>query len=80
MGPAAIALIFIIFWWLVWFMALPFGIRVPEKAEKGHATSAPIRPRLWLKAGITTAIAGVITAIIATLVALDILSLESFAT
>ncbi len=40
---------FIVIWWLVLFMVLPWGVRIPDKAEPGHATSAPVRPRLWLK-------------------------------
>jgi len=56
--------VYVILWWLVFFMTLPFGIRAPhevgEEVGEGHAPSAPIRPRLWLKAGITTAVAAVL--------------------
>jgi len=50
---------FIIIWWLVLFMVLPWGVRIPDEGqvEKGHATSAPTRPKLWLKALVTTGIA-----------------------
>ena len=44
------------------FAVLPWGVRVPEKQEKGHATSAPERPMIWRKAAITTLIAGVLWA------------------
>ena len=47
-------------WWVVLFAVLPWGVKVPERPEKGHATSAPERPRLWRKAAITTAVSGVI--------------------
>lgn len=54
-------MVFGIIWWLVLFMVLPFGARSPheagEEVEAGLAASAPIRPRLWLKIGITTVIA-----------------------
>ncbi|MCG8360924.1 MAG: DUF1467 family protein [Kiloniellales bacterium] len=53
-------MVFVIIWWLVLFMVLPWGIRVPDKPEPGHATSAPERPMLWRKALITTAIACVL--------------------
>jgi predicted secreted protein len=53
-------MVFVILWWLVFFAVLPFGVRVPDKVEKGHASSAPARPRLWLKAGVTTVIAAVL--------------------
>ena len=53
-------MVFGIIWWLVLFMVLPFGARSPyesgEDVESGFAPSAPIRPRLWLKIGITTVI------------------------
>jgi predicted secreted protein len=55
-------MVFVILWWLVFFAVLPFGVRVPDQVEQGHATSAPSRPRLWLKAGVTTLIAAVLWA------------------
>ncbi|HLI14068.1 MAG TPA: DUF1467 family protein [Alphaproteobacteria bacterium] len=48
---------YVIIWWLVLFTVLPWGVRIPDEAEKGHATSAPVRPRLWLKVAVTTAVA-----------------------
>jgi predicted secreted protein len=51
--------VYILLWWLVFFMALPVGVRVPSGDElaPGHATSAPIRPNLWRKAMASTVIA-----------------------
>ena len=38
--------VFVIIWWVVFFMALPIGVRSPDEAgvevEQGHATSAPV--------------------------------------
>jgi predicted secreted protein len=48
-------------WWLVFFMALPWGAAPPEHPEPGHATSAPEKPRMLLKVAITTVLAGVVT-------------------
>lgn len=48
---------FVIIWWMVLFTVLPWGVRIPDVPEKGHATSAPVRPRLWLKLSVTTAVA-----------------------
>ena len=56
-------MVFVIIWWIVLFMVLPWGIRVPDKPEPGHATSAPDRPMLWRKALVTTVIASVLWAI-----------------
>jgi len=46
----------VIIWWTVFFAVLPWGVKVPETHEPGHATSAPERPLLWRKAGITSLI------------------------
>lgn len=59
------ALVFVVVWWLVFFMSLPIGARsyyeAEEEVERGNVPSAPMRPRLWLKAGASTLIATVLT-------------------
>lgn len=55
-------LVFVIIWWIVFFMALPWGAHPPEEPEDGHAESAPRNPMLWRKALATTAIAAVVFA------------------
>ncbi len=50
-------LVFLVIWWLVLFMVLPWGNRAVEDPEPGHATSAPAKPRIALKFAITTGIA-----------------------
>ena len=61
-------LVYVIVWWLVFFMSLPVGARsyheAGEDVETGNAESAPMRPRLWLKAGVATVIAAILTVII----------------
>ena len=57
-------LVYIIVWWLVLFTVLPWGVRPPVEPKPGHATSAPERPRMWLKAGVTSLIAAAIWAFI----------------
>ncbi len=52
--------VYILLWWWVLFMVLPFGAKAPETIEKGHATSAPERPRLLKKMLITSVIAAVL--------------------
>lgn len=51
---------YLVIWWVVLFAVLPWGVKVPENPEEGHATSAPERPMLWRKAAITTLISGVL--------------------
>ena len=58
-------LVFVVVWWLVFFMTLPIGAQsfheAGENVETGNVESAPMKPRLWLKAGAATVIAAVIT-------------------
>ena len=56
-----ILVVFVIVWWLVFFITLPFGVTVPGEVEPGHDAGAPEKPRLALKALITTAIAAALT-------------------
>jgi len=56
--------VFILLWWWVFFMSLPFGIKTPDVVEIGHATSAPEKPRLWRKAMISSIITSALFAIV----------------
>ena len=60
----AAGVIFVIVWWLVLFMVLPFGASPPDEVEPGMAPSAPARPRMGLKIAVTTVIAIALTALI----------------
>jgi len=70
------AMTFVIVWWLVLFMVLPFGARPPDEVQPGTAPSAPAKPRLGLKFAITTLIALVITGAIAWLIDSGLISLR----
>ena len=52
--------VYILLWWWVLFMALPFGAKAPEQIEKGHATSAPAKHNLVRKMLITSVIAAIL--------------------
>ncbi|MBP7189688.1 MAG: DUF1467 family protein [Rickettsiaceae bacterium] len=56
-------LVLMIFWVFTIFLALPIGIRMPDKIKKGHANSAPSNPRIGLKLLITFLISVVLTII-----------------
>ena len=56
--------VYILLWWWVFLMTLPFGVKAPDAIETGHATSAPAKPMLWRKAGVTTVIAAVLFALV----------------
>ena len=64
MGWVGTGITFIITWWMVFFMVLPWGVRRPDDPEPGHEAGAPENPRLWMKVGVTTGIAIAITAVI----------------
>ena len=63
MGWVGTGITFIITWWMVFFMALPWGVRRQEDPEPGHEAGAPENPRLWLKVVVTTGLTFVITAL-----------------
>lgn len=67
---------FLVVWWLIFFMALPFGAAPPDEPEAGHATSAPANPRLWTKALITTVLAILVTYGLAMLIGSDLIQIR----
>ena len=68
--------VYILLWWWVFLMTLPFGAKAPDTVEIGHATSAPVKPMLWRKAGATTLIAAVLFVLVYWVVASKIISLD----
>ena len=68
--------VFVMVWWLVLFMALPFGAAPPEEVEPGMATSAPARPRLLVKVLVTTVIAIALTLAIGWVIDSGLISLR----
>tara|TARA_B100000963_G_C22070843_1_gene427960 strand:+ start:242 stop:460 length:219 start_codon:yes stop_codon:yes gene_type:complete len=51
-----IIVIFVIIWWLVLFVVLPFGIQRDENSIKGNDPGAPKNPMLKKKIYLTTII------------------------
>lgn len=56
------SLVFIVLWWLIIFMVLPFGVRPSTEVEMepGQEPGAPHKPMLWRKVVICTAITAVV--------------------
>jgi len=50
--------VFIVVWWLILFLTLPFGVRPPsdEELEPGQERGAPVKPMMWRKVAVTTVI------------------------
>ena len=49
-------------------MALPFGNSITVKPKKGHADSAPTKPRIGIKIIVTSVIAVILTIILVHLI------------
>jgi predicted secreted protein len=47
-------------WVVVLFLVLPWGVRLPERAEPGHADSAPDNPQIGLKLLVTCLLSGLL--------------------
>lgn len=67
---------YVIVWWMVLFAILPWGNRPPEKPEAGHASSAPAKPRLLVKFGVTTIVATMVFLAVYWLIESDLISLR----
>lgn len=54
--------VYIVIWWVVIFMVLPWGVRPigADDIAKGHASSAPRQPRILTKMAITSAVAALV--------------------
>jgi predicted secreted protein len=50
--------VFVVVWWLVLFITLPFGVKRTEESdlEPGQEPGAPAKPMMWRKMLVTTVI------------------------
>ncbi len=66
MNIATIILVYVIAWWMVFFAALPIGVKSQHETEEGVTEGtepgAPANPNLKMKALVTSIIALVLTA------------------
>jgi predicted secreted protein len=70
-------MVYIVIWWMVLLTVLPWGVKVPDNPEPGHATSAPQNPMMWRKALVTTLIAAVLWGVAYWLIESDLLTLRA---
>ena len=58
--------VYVVIWWLVLFMTLPFGVRRPEEheLEPGQEPGAPVKPMMWRKMAVCTVVTAVIWVIL----------------
>lgn len=79
MNIVSAIVIFIVIWWLTLFIVLPFGVRRTENPEAGHDPGAPVRPMMWRKVAVTTAITVVLFAILYAIAEYELISLQDLA-
>ncbi|PCI50010.1 MAG: hypothetical protein COB49_04325 [Alphaproteobacteria bacterium] len=74
-------IVFLVCWWLVLFMVLPWGVKghheSDEDFEAGIEPGSPIKPDIGRKMLITTAITVVIWGIFWAVVSFDLISITS---
>ncbi len=60
MGPTTALVVYLVIWWLVLFLVLPWGVKPIDRddVEKGQAFGAPRKPMLLKKFTATTVISG----------------------
>ncbi|NJM34524.1 MAG: DUF1467 family protein [Rhodomicrobium sp.] len=71
--------IYFICWWLAFFIVLPIGVRTQldeDRIEPGTADSAPVAPRLWIKALAATVVSAVIFAAAYAVIAYRLIPLD----
>ena len=70
--------VYILLWWWVLFMALPFGLRSTEPSEhdsqRGQQHGAPTRPRLLIKVVITSIIALILWVVVNEVISSEVFS------
>ncbi|MBC6445357.1 MAG: DUF1467 family protein [Alphaproteobacteria bacterium GM202ARS2] len=60
MSVVSALVLYVVIWWVVFFIVLPWGIEPPSEVAKGHDAGAPKDARLVLKLVITTGVATVL--------------------
>ena len=77
MDNTTAAIFFLISWWLIFFVTLPFGVHRLEEPEPGMEPGAPEKPLLWTKAAVTTLVAIGITLLVKWAMDSGLISLRS---
>ena len=76
MNPVEGVVTFLILWWVILFMVLPFGVNRVSNPEEGHDPGAPERPQLVRKLLVTTGITVFVFSIIFAIVNSGLFSLR----
>ncbi len=76
MNPVESIVTFLIVWWVVLFMVLPFGVNRVRNPDDGHDPGAPEKPMLIRKLLATTGITIILFGIIFAVVSSGVISLR----
>lgn len=70
--------VYIIIWWLVIFMVLPWGVRRidPDDLIEGEDPGAPAKPRMVLKLATTTGVSGIVFALVYLIIESGVISVR----
>ena len=72
--------IYIVIWWVVFFVALPIGVRTADEGDEeitpGSVSSAPVNPRIGKKVLITSLVSAALWAGYYAIVASDLITLR----
>ena len=74
MGIASGLVVYVLLWWWVFLMSLPFGVSRHTDGTVGHDPGAPRKPLLIIKAVATTLIAAVFWVAIYWFIEADLIS------
>lgn len=71
--------VYIIIWWVVIFMVLPWGVRTLDDGDiaKGHAPSAPQRPRIFAKLAVTSVVSAAVWGIVYAIIESGVISFRT---
>jgi predicted secreted protein len=65
MNTVNLFIVFMVSWWLIFLMVLPFGVKNHHEegleAKDGIEMASPVNPKIWKKAGITTILTIIVT-------------------
>ncbi|GEQ96706.1 hypothetical protein JCM17844_03430 [Iodidimonas gelatinilytica] len=68
-------LVYLVLWWLIFFMVLPWGVQSQEESNEdvvpGTPESAPIKPMIWRKVAATSVIAALLWGVFYLAITLD---------
>lgn len=66
--------VYVILWWWILFMVLPFGVKREDEVQPGNDAGAPKRPMLIRKLIATTVISAVVWVAVDQFIRADIIS------